>query len=68
MNHTLTSANGSTHAKIAILAVTVSVVFMAAVAGFGGGKADVASATYAPTVVKASTLISVAGDTGSKIR
>jgi len=68
MNHTLTSANGSTHAKIAGLAVAVSLVFVAAVSGFGGAKSELAGVTYAPTVVKATTLMSVAGETGSKIR
>jgi hypothetical protein len=66
MNHSLINANGHTHAKIALLAVAVSVVFMAAVAGFGG-KSEFAGGAHGP-VVKASTLISVAGSETSQVR
>ena len=39
MNHSLLSASGNTHAKIAGLAVAVSLVFMAVVSASGVSKA-----------------------------
>jgi hypothetical protein len=65
MNHSLTSASGSTHAKIALLAVAASVVFMAAVAGFGGTRIDAGTRVHGP-VVKATTTVTVAG--GAQVR
>ncbi len=67
-NHSLINASGHTHAKIALLALTVSLVFMAAVSGFGGGKAEIAGAHGYVPVVKASTMISVATANGSLVR
>lgn len=67
MNHSLINANGNTHAKIAGLALAVSLVFVAAVSGFGGGNPEVAGARAHGPVVKASTLTTVAGS-GSLVR
>jgi hypothetical protein len=58
MNHSLISASGNTHAKIAALAVAVSMVFMAVMAAGGVGKSD--ARAYGP-VVKATTTTTVAG-------
>ena len=60
MNHSLISASRNTHAKIALLAVAVSVVFVAVVSASGITKSDGPGArTYGP-VVKATTTMSVA--------
>jgi hypothetical protein len=64
-NHSLINANGGTHLKIACLALAVSMVFVAAVSGFGG-KADTGAHAYGP-VVKANALINVA-HTGPVVR
>jgi len=66
-NHSLINANRNTHAKIALLALAVSVVFIAAVAGVGGGKLNLVDARAHGPVVKATTLINVAGS-GSLVR
>jgi len=68
VNHTLTQASGSTHAKIAALAVAASLVFVAVVAASGSSKSDtvLAARTHGP-VVKATTLMNVA-HTGSTVR
>lgn len=58
MNHSLINASGNTHAKIALLAVAVSVVFMAVVSASGVTKSD--ARTYG-TVVKAPVTTTVAG-------
>ena len=58
MNHSLTSASGSTHAKIALLAVAATVVFMAVVSASGVTKSD--ARAHGP-VVKATTTTTVAG-------
>jgi hypothetical protein len=68
MNHTLTSANGKTHAKITLLAVAVSLVFVAVVSAAGITRTDgTASRTYGP-VVKATTTMSVATSNASQVR
>jgi len=67
-NHSLINASGHTHAKITALALTVSLVFMAAVAGFGGGNAQVAAARGYVPVVKASPSINVATSGASLVR
>jgi len=67
-NHSLINASGHTHAKIAALALTVSLVFMAAVSGFGSSRTDVAVAHVYRPVVKASPAVSVAGSNTSFIR
>ena len=63
MNHSLISASGNTHAKIALLAVAATFVFMAVVSASGVTKSDARS--YGP-VVKATTTTTVAG--GAVIR
>ena len=65
MNHSLISASGNTHAKIAALAVAVSLVFVAVVSASGVSKSDGARA-YGP-VVKASTTTMMAGS-NSQVR
>ena len=63
MNHSLISASGNTHAKIALLAVAASIVFMAVVSASGVTKSD--ARVHGP-VVKATTTTTVAG--GAVIR
>ena len=63
MNHSLTSASGSTHAKIALLAVAATVVFMAVVSASGVTKSD--ARVHGP-VVKATTTTTFAG--GATVR
>ena len=58
-NHSLISASRSTHAKIALLAVAVSVVFMAVVSANGVTRENTGARAYGP-VVKATTTTSVA--------
>jgi hypothetical protein len=68
MNHSLTSANGKTHAKITLLAVAVSLVFVAIVSAAGVTRTDgPGSRTYGP-VVKATTTTTVATSTASQVR
>jgi hypothetical protein len=68
MNHSLTSANGKTHAKITLLAVAVSLVFVAIVSAAGVTRTDaLGSRTYGP-VVKATTTTTVATSTASQVR
>jgi hypothetical protein len=57
-NHSLINASRNTHAKIGLLAVAASLVFVVVVSASGLTKMDSAR-TYGP-VVKASTLINVA--------
>jgi hypothetical protein len=64
-NHSLISASGNTHAKIAALAVAVSMVFMAVVSASGVTRSDSARA-YGP-VVKATTTTMMAGSS-SQVR
>ena len=59
MNHSLISASGNTHAKIAALAVMASMVFMAVVSASVITKSDTAH-VYGP-VVKATTTTAIAG-------
>ena len=58
MNHSLISASGNTHAKIALLAVAASFVFMAVVSATGVTKTD--ARAHGP-VVKAPVTTTVAG-------
>jgi hypothetical protein len=68
MNHSLISANGKTHAKITLLAVAVSLVFVAVVAAAGVTRSDGAGArTYGP-VVKAPSTVTVATGNGALVR
>jgi hypothetical protein len=60
-NHSLIKANRGTHGKIVLLAVAVSLVFVAAVSAFSVAKPD---ARTAGPIVKAKTAVNVArGDT-----
>ena len=69
MNHSLTSANGKTHAKITLLAVAVSLVFVAVVSASGvATRTDgLASRPYGP-VVKATTTTTIATTNASQVR
>ena len=63
-NHSLISASGSTHAKIAALGLAVALVFMAVIAASGVTRSDSAR-SYGP-IVKATTATTVAG--GANLR
>jgi hypothetical protein len=67
MNHSLLSASGNTHAKIAGLAVAVSLVFMAVVSASGVSSSDTSARTHGP-VVKATTTTTIAGSAHSTVR
>ena len=68
MNHSLISASGNTHAKIALLAVAVSLMFVAVVSATGVSKSDLSGArTYGP-IVEAVTTTTVAGNGSSTVR
>jgi len=67
MNHSLISASGNTHAKIAGLALAVSLVFMAVVSASGGNTSDTSARAHGP-IVKATTLTNVAGSGHSAVR
>jgi hypothetical protein len=58
-NHSLIRASGRTHAKIALLAVAASMVFVAAVSAFGVTKADGGALANSP-ILKATTTINIA--------
>ena len=60
MNHSLISASGNTHAKIAGLALAVSMVFVAIVSATSVTR-DSSSARVHGPVVKATTTTTVAG-------
>ena len=64
MNHSLISASGHTHAKIAALAVAASLVFMAVVSASGVGS----DGARTHTVVKATTIMSIAKSDGALVR
>ena len=67
MNHSLINANGKTHAKIALLAVAVSMVFVAVVSASGLTRTDApGTRTWGP-VVKATTTITVATNSAPRI-
>jgi hypothetical protein len=67
VNHSLISANGHTHVKIALLAVAVSMVFMAVVSASTGTRSDAGAHAYGP-VVKATTSTSIAKTGGALVR
>ena len=67
-NHSLISASRNTHAKIAALAVAVSLVFVAVVSSAGVTRTDSTPTHAYGAVVKAKTLISVAGSGTSTVR
>ena len=58
-NHSVIRASGSTHGKIALLAVAASMVFVAVVSAFRVTKADGGARANGP-IVKATTTISIA--------
>jgi hypothetical protein len=66
-NHSLISASGNTHAKIALLAVAVSVVFMAVVSASTITRQDSSARVHGP-VVKATTLTNVATSGSALVR
>ena len=68
MNHSLINASRNTHAKIALLAVAVSMVFMAVVSATGVSKSDVSRAPGFGPIVKATTTTSIAGSDRSVVR
>jgi len=59
-NHSLISASGNTHAKIAALGIAVSLVFVAVISASGVTRSDSSARSYGP-VVKATTATTVAG-------
>ena len=58
-NHSLIKASRSTHGKIVLLAVVVSMIFVAAVSAFSVTKSDTGARAHGP-IVKAKTPVSVA--------
>jgi hypothetical protein len=58
-NHSLISASGNTHAKIAALGLAVSLLFIAVISASGVTRSESAR-SYGP-VVKATTATTVAG-------
>lgn len=68
MNHSLINASGKTHAKITLLAVAVSLVFVAVVSAAGVTRSDgIASRAYGP-VVKATPTVTIATGSGAQVR
>jgi hypothetical protein len=63
-NHSLITASGNTHAKIALLGIAVSLVFVAVISASGVTRSDAPS--YGP-IVKATTMTTVAGN-GATVR
>jgi hypothetical protein len=68
VNHSLTQANGSTHAKIALLAVAASLVFVAVVSAANVTRQDAPGARVYGPVVKATTTVTVAKTGASVVR
>jgi hypothetical protein len=58
-NHSLISASGNTHAKIAALGLAVSLLFVAVISASGVTRSD-STRSYGP-VVKATSATTVAG-------
>jgi hypothetical protein len=67
MNHSLISASGNTHAKIAGLALAVSMVFVAIVSATSVTRSDTSARVHGP-VVKATTTTAIAGSSQSTVR
>ena len=65
-NHSLINASGNSYAKIALLGIAVSMVFMAVISASGITRTDSARA-YGP-VVKATTTSTVAKSGNSLVR
>ena len=68
MNHSLISASGNTHAKIAGFALAVSMVFVAIVSATSVTRSDSSSARVHGPIVKATTTTTVAGSGQSAVR
>jgi hypothetical protein len=68
MNHSLTSANGKTHAKITLLALAVSLVFVAVVSAAGVTRSDGAGARAYGPVVKAPSRVTIATSNVTLVR
>jgi hypothetical protein len=68
MNHSLINATGKTHAKITLLAVAVSLVFVAVVSAAGVTRSDGFGARSYGPVVKATTTTTIATSGGSQVR
>lgn len=68
MNHSLINASRNTHAKIALMAVAVSFVFLAVVSASGVTRSDGFGARTHGPVVKATTTINVAKDNDALVR
>jgi hypothetical protein len=64
-NHSLISASGNTHAKMAVLAVAASMLFMAVVSASGLARSD---GRASGPVVKATTTMSVATSDKALVR
>jgi len=64
-NHSLISASGNTHMKIAALGLVVSLVFVAVISASGATRTESTARSYGP-VVKATATTNVAG--GATVR
>ena len=58
-NHSLIKASRGTHGKIAVLAIAVSMIFVAAVSAFAVAKPDAGARTAGP-IVKAKSTVTIA--------
>jgi hypothetical protein len=67
VNHSLISANGNTHIKIAALAIAASLVFVAVVSASATTRSDSTAHVYGP-IVKATTMTNVAKAGASVVR
>ena len=67
MNHSLISAHGNPHIKIAALAIAASLVFVAVVSASATSRTDTTAHAYGP-VVKATTLTNVAKTGAAVVR
>ena len=68
MNHSLINASRNTHAKIAALAVAVSLVFMAVVSATAVSRSDISGARVHGPIAKATTTTTIAGTGSSTVR
>jgi hypothetical protein len=68
MNHSLINASGKTHAKITLLAVAVSLVFVAIVSAAGITRTDGMASRATGPVVKATTTTTLATSNAAQVR
>jgi hypothetical protein len=68
MNHSLINASRNTHAKIAVMAVAVSFVFLAVVSASGVTRSDGFGSRAHGPVVKATTTVNVAKGDAALVR